>query len=93
MKADVDPFPFVPAICMRFKRLKSSGYTFNVSKVSLVFCGRCPYLVPYLLSPPDHLRYSLLILAPSGLAYGFNYSEVGLQSVEGGHRILVTVNG
>jgi hypothetical protein len=26
MKADVEPFPFVPAMCMRFNRLNSSGF-------------------------------------------------------------------
>lgn len=26
MNADVEPLPFVPAMCMRFSRLKSDGY-------------------------------------------------------------------
>lgn len=26
MNADVEPLPFVPAMCMRFRRLKSDGY-------------------------------------------------------------------
>ena len=26
INADVEPLPFVPAMCMRFRRLKSDGY-------------------------------------------------------------------
>ncbi len=92
IKADVEPFPFVPAMCRRFKRLKSSGYTFNVSKVIALTCNRCANLIPDPLSPIDHLSYSLLVHTPPGLAYAIHHCKVGLQRVEGGHGILVIVN-
>ena len=94
MKAEVEPLPFVPAMCMRFKRLKSSGYiqAHTSAESSTHRRYRWTYPISDPLSPLDHLSYRLLVQTPPRLAYCVHHRKVGLQRVEGGNSILLLVS-
>ena len=91
IKALVEPFPFVPAMCMRFNLSKSDGCESSQPGVLLPIGGsRGSHLIPYPAAPFYHLRYCILVQAPAGLPDGIDDGEVALQSVQRRNGILIS---
>lgn len=89
MNALVDPLPFVPAICIQFKRLKSDGCNGGHSARSRDCRPREAHLVTNPATPLKHLRYGLLIHTTTRLSDCVDDREVGLKSIERRNGILM----
>lgn len=86
MKALVEPFPFVPAMCIGFSRSNSEGWKMVSRDMETMF--GTAHLIANLVAPFNHLWYSLLIHALARLPYRVDNGEIGLQGVECCHRCL-----
>ena len=92
MKADVEPFPFVPAICIVLRELKLDGYPQrsqfeNRREIQITERARS-YLITNLFAPFYHFRDSLLVHFPSRLSNSIDDGEVRLQCVERRNSVL-----
>jgi hypothetical protein len=91
MKADVEPFPFVPAMCIALRALKLDGCRqcsqFEKREIQIPERARS-YLIANLLAPFYHFRNSLLVHFPSRLSNSIDDGEVRLQCVERRNSVL-----
>jgi hypothetical protein len=96
IKAEVDPFPFVPAIWMRLRRFKSDGCERQRQRFShLHISKQVPRQGNHLISNPpapfNHLRNSLLVHRPPGLPNRIHNRKIRLQRVKRRDGILVKI--
>lgn len=89
MNALVEPLPFVPAICIGFRSLRSDDYRSSQRCIPQLTAGsRGSHLVSYPAAPFNHLRYCILVHAPARFSDGIQGSKVALQGIEGLDSIL-----
>lgn len=92
MIALVEPLPFVPAMWIGLRRLKSEGYAGGqLQGANISQTVGAAHLVAQLATPLEHLWNGLLIHAAPRLADGIDNGEVGLQRVQGRYRRLAEV--
>lgn len=82
MKALVEPFPLVPAMCIRFRRSKSLGYHAAQPSSTQTECSKSSHLIANPANPLLHLRDSQKIHVLPVFSYSLDDGEVALQAVE-----------
>lgn len=90
MKADVDPFPFVPAIWIALRSLNADGC--GKDQYLVLIGGLDPdastHLITNLLTPFYHLRDRLFVHLPPRFPDRVDYLEVRLEGIERRDSIL-----
>ena len=93
MKALVEPFPLVPAMCIGFKRSNSEGYIVSQRSIRANRAGTgAAHLISNLATPLNHFRDSLFVHSLSRFPNCIYNGKIGLQRVERLHGGLRTVS-
>lgn len=92
VKAATEPFPFVPAMCIAFKALRSEGCEMSCQSCGFVERFAAGSLVAYLISnlaePLFHFWHGQLVHLATRLTHSVDDCKIGLQRIQSRNGIL-----
>lgn len=83
MKADVEPFPFVPVMCMTLSLLRSLSWEPQVTVVCQPDAKLETHVIADSVQVLEHLWYGQITAFPSRCAYSLKCGSVSLKGVKG----------